>query len=58
MRNLEKINIPQLSQAGDKKVICFCPLPFECRSNWNLEMLEFEERAKPGVPREKPLGAK
>ena len=58
MRNLEKINIPQLSQAGDiKKIICFCPLSFECRSNWNLEMLDFEERAKPGVPREKPFGA-
>ena len=28
------------------------------RSNWNLEMLIFEERAvKTGEPREKPLGA-
>ena len=26
------------------------------RSNWNLEMLVFEE-GKTGVPREKPLGA-
>ena len=58
MRNLEKINIRQLSQAGDtKKTICFCPLSFECASNWKLEMLDFEERGKPGVPREKPLGA-
>ena len=27
------------------------------RSNWNLEMLVFEER-KTGVPGEKPLGAR
>ena len=27
-------------------------------SNWNLEMLVFEERGKTGVPGEKPLGAK
>ena len=27
MINFEKINIPQLSQAGDmRKIICFCPL--------------------------------
>ena len=49
MRNLEKINIPQLSQAGDIKN--YLLLSFECRSNWNLEMLDFEERAKPGVLR-------
>ena len=28
------------------------------RSNWNLEVLVFEERGKPGVPRVKPFGAK
>ena len=28
------------------------------RSNWNLEMLVFEEREKTGVPGEKPLGAR
>lgn len=45
MRNLEK-NQHQLSKAGDiKQIICFCSLSFECRSNWNLEMLDFEERA-------------
>ena len=27
-------------------------------SNWNLEMLDFEERGKTGVPGEKPLGAR
>ena len=27
-------------------------------SNWNLKMLVFEERGKPGVLGEKPLGAK
>ena len=27
------------------------------RSNWNLEVLVFEERGKPGVPGGKPLGA-
>ena len=27
-------------------------------SNWNLEMLVFEERGKTGVPGEKPLGAR
>ena len=27
-------------------------------SNWNLEMLVFEERGKTGVPAEKPLRAK
>ena len=32
-----------------KKSIYFCSLSFECRSNWNLEMRDFEERAKPGV---------
>ena len=46
IRNLKKINIPRLSKAGDKKqIICFCSLSFECRSNWNLEILDFEERA-------------
>ena len=32
--------------------------PSNSRSNWNLEMLVFEERGKTGVPREKPLGAR
>ena len=27
-------------------------------SNWNLEVLVFEERGKPEYPEEKPLGAK
>ena len=27
-------------------------------SNWNLEMLVFEERGKPEYPEKKPLGAK
>ena len=28
------------------------------RSNWNLEMLAFEERGKPEYPEKKPLGAR
>ena len=32
--------------------------PSNSRSNWNLEMLVFEERGKTGVPGEKPLGAR
>ena len=32
--------------------------PSNFRSNWNLEMLVFEERGKAGVPRKKPLGAR
>ena len=28
------------------------------KSNWNLEMLVFEERGKPEYPAKKPLGAK
>ena len=32
-------------------------LPDSC-SNWNLEMLVFEERGKPEYPEEKRLGAK
>ena len=32
--------------------------PSNSRSNWNLEMLFFEERGKPELPGEKPLGAR
>ena len=34
------------------------PFTTVSRSNWNLEMLVFEERGKPDLPGEKPLGAR